>query len=105
MSGDNWQVIIVALIAGLPATLVALAGLIKTTHVEKSINGRMRELIEGKEQIAESKGRATGQAQGHREGVVDEKLRAHGLEEATRTRDSGLKGNRRIIRGDSGTDL
>ena len=57
----NWDAIILAIITGLPATLVAAATLIQSIRTHKAVNSRMTEMID----LTKTSSKA--------EGVVEEK--------------------------------
>ena len=65
----NWETITLAVIAGLPAFLVALAAFIQSLRTHKAVNSRMDEMlgIVKKAAIAE----------GNLQGVKDEKAAEH----------------------------
>lgn len=67
----DWSPIILALIAGTPATLLALATLIssirnnsKVSELAKSVNGHMTNLLEHTKQLSKAEGKTEGMAEG-----------------------------------------
>lgn len=59
----NYETIIIAVIAGVPATLVALAGLIKTMQTGRKVDGRLSELLE----LTRKSSKAEGKVEEHSE--------------------------------------
>lgn len=77
MDKIDWSPIILAIIAGAPATLMALATLIsslkngaKTAQLASSVNGHMTTLLEHAKTLSKIEGKAEGKSEGLAEGLV-----------------------------------
>lgn len=51
----NWETVTLAIITGLPPTILAAATLVQTIKTHKSVNGRMSELLEVTKEAAGDK--------------------------------------------------
>lgn len=63
----NYETVIIAAIAGVPATLVALATLIKTLQTGRKVDGRLSELLELTRKSSKAEGKVEGKVEEHSE--------------------------------------